>query len=390
MTDADRYERLRSISWWDPARVRGARAIVAGAGALGNEVVKNLLMLGWGSIVLVDHDVVELGNLTRSALLRPEDVGRPKVEVIAERGREFNADCVIVPVLGDLRATLSAGMVERSDVVFGCVDNISARVALGQLAGLSGALFVDGGLTTWEGTVQVFSSRTEDEPCYACGLTEEDIRELTLRYSCLAYQENALAAGGLPTTPTVTSVISAVMVQEGLKWIHRGAHDMPLFVGSELRFDLAYARSWVNRLPLNEECLVHWQRALPVRDPEFGWTVGWDELVRRIADRLGVRSLTLRLPSRVLLGWNCLNCGANADVFEVYAGDGRIPCSRCAEDVVPRFVSEVSGEEPWAALTPQGMGFGPWTWLTTLAGDATVVVELDGADEPLADLWKRG
>ncbi len=47
------------MNWWNAEVVRSATAVVAGAGALGNEVVKNLLLLGWGRIVLVDFDHVE-------------------------------------------------------------------------------------------------------------------------------------------------------------------------------------------------------------------------------------------------------------------------------------------------------------------------------------------
>ena len=44
--DDDRYARLRLIPWWDQQRLRDARALVVGAGALGNEVLKNLALVG--------------------------------------------------------------------------------------------------------------------------------------------------------------------------------------------------------------------------------------------------------------------------------------------------------------------------------------------------------
>ncbi len=53
--------------------------MVAGAGALGNEVVKNLALLGVGTILLVDLDLVEPSNLSRSVLFRDADGGQPKV-----------------------------------------------------------------------------------------------------------------------------------------------------------------------------------------------------------------------------------------------------------------------------------------------------------------------
>ncbi len=68
-----------------------ARAAPGGAGArrrrrrLGNEVLKNLALVGLGTIYVIDLDVVEPSNLSRSVLFRAEDGGRPKAEVAAMR-----------------------------------------------------------------------------------------------------------------------------------------------------------------------------------------------------------------------------------------------------------------------------------------------------------------
>ena len=62
--DDDRYSRLRLISWWRQERLAAARVLVVGAGALGNEVLKNLALLGVGSVYVIDLDAIE-GNLRR-------------------------------------------------------------------------------------------------------------------------------------------------------------------------------------------------------------------------------------------------------------------------------------------------------------------------------------
>ena len=63
------------LSWFDTERVRNARVLVVGAGALGNEVLKNLALFGVGNIYVVDYDTIEYSNLTRSILFREEDAG---------------------------------------------------------------------------------------------------------------------------------------------------------------------------------------------------------------------------------------------------------------------------------------------------------------------------
>src|SRR5262249_39451081 len=82
--DRDRFARFRLISWWEQERLTRARVLVLGVGALGNEILKNLALLGIGRVFLADLDRVEDANLSRSVLFREEDRGRPKVEAAAQ------------------------------------------------------------------------------------------------------------------------------------------------------------------------------------------------------------------------------------------------------------------------------------------------------------------
>lgn len=85
-----RYDRQERISWWDQARLASAHVLVVGAGALGNEIVKNLALVGVGSIDVVDMDAIERSNLARCALFRDSDEGRFKAEVLAEAALAVN------------------------------------------------------------------------------------------------------------------------------------------------------------------------------------------------------------------------------------------------------------------------------------------------------------
>lgn len=376
-----RYERLAAIEWWDGGKVAGSCAIVVGAGALGNEVVKNLVLLGWGIIFIVDHDRVELSNLTRSVFFREIDVGRPKAEVLAERARDVNQDCRVAGLAGDARLMLSAGMVRRASVVFGCVDNVAARVALAQLVGQAGGLLVDGGLSTWEGSVQLYDPGSGG-PCFMCGLTAEDLRELNLRQSCLAYARRSAEAGGVPTTPTVTSVTAALMVQEALKWTHRDSCHLPVALDRELRVDLAYGRFWNHEIPASDDCVLHPRTVVPdarVR-PHLGSS--WRDIAGRCQRAAGSRQVPLRLPTRILLRWECPACGAAGTEARAYAGDGQVPCGGCGQDAIPTFTTVVDGTEEWAGRSPAELGFPPWTWISiaTEAGDLTF--EMAGSRAP--------
>ncbi len=65
LEEADRFERLRLIPWWDQELLLRSTVLVVGAGALGNEAIKNLALSGIGRLIIVDNDVVDPTNLPR-------------------------------------------------------------------------------------------------------------------------------------------------------------------------------------------------------------------------------------------------------------------------------------------------------------------------------------
>src|SRR6188474_779988 len=85
----DRFGRFRLIGWWDQARLARAKVLVIGAGALGNEIIKNLALLGVGNVLIADMDRIENSNLSRSVLYREGDTGKFKAEVAARAAKDI-------------------------------------------------------------------------------------------------------------------------------------------------------------------------------------------------------------------------------------------------------------------------------------------------------------
>ena len=119
--EEDRYSRLRLIPWWDQERLKNATIMVVGAGAIGNELVKNLALLGIGKILIFDMDRIENTNLTRSVLYRAKDVGRFKAEVAAERAMEINPDVKAKAFVSNIVDDVGLGAFRRMDVVLGVI-----------------------------------------------------------------------------------------------------------------------------------------------------------------------------------------------------------------------------------------------------------------------------
>ena len=139
--------------------MKNARVLVAGAGALGNEVVKNLALFGVGHIYVVDFDRIELSNLTRSVLFREEDAYNHsyKAEIVAKRAREINPQIKVTPIVGNLFSEVGLGLYRSVDVVIGCLDSRIARYLLNRLSLRAGKSWIDGSIENLTGVVKVYT-----------------------------------------------------------------------------------------------------------------------------------------------------------------------------------------------------------------------------------------
>ncbi|MHC4608611.1 MAG: ThiF family adenylyltransferase [Planctomycetota bacterium] len=198
-TKQDRFARFRLISWWDQERLASARFLVVGAGALGNEIVKNCALLGVGRVLLADMDRVEASNLSRSVLFREGDDGRPKAEAAAARAREIHPGLKIEPFVGDVVHALGLGAFRWADVVIGGLDNREARLTLNRSCARFGTPWIDGAIEALTGVARVF--RPPSGPCYECSMSEEDWKMLEARRSCALLTRGEMEVGkALPSS----------------------------------------------------------------------------------------------------------------------------------------------------------------------------------------------
>ena len=113
----NRFERLSAVEWWDQDKLAETRVLVVGAGALGNEVIKNLVLLGIGHMVIVDMDRIETSNLNRSVLYRDADRNRSKAECAARAAKELYPDINVLPITGNVLSDVGLGFFRWADVV---------------------------------------------------------------------------------------------------------------------------------------------------------------------------------------------------------------------------------------------------------------------------------
>lgn len=286
------------LSWFKKDKVKNARVLVAGAGALGNEVVKNLALFGIGHIYVVDFDEIEITNLTRSVLFREADAYSHsfKAYVVARRAMEINPQIKVTPIVGNLFSEVGLGLYRSVDVVIGCLDSRIARYLLNRLCIRAGKSWIDGSIENMTGVVKVY---TPGISCYECGLSHEEFNNIMLRTGCADVVRNQGKAGRIATTPISASIIGAMQVQEAMKIIHLCESEPVPFKtlqGKMLRYDgmtcttnIYKFASWKKSCPAHEK----WDNIIQCADLSAMMTVG--DALERMKELLCCKTIEINL-----------------------------------------------------------------------------------------------
>ena len=374
----ERFARFANVEWWQQQRLRDARVLVAGAGALGNEVVKNLALLGVGNVVIADMDTIELSNLTRSCLFREKDAGSFKAACAARAARELYPQMNVQALNVNITAALGLGWIRWAEIVIGALDNREARVFLNASCARIGRPWIDGGIEVLQGVARGF--HTPETACYECTMSEIDWQVINTRRSCSMLARRALAHGGVPTTPLTASIVGAIQAQEVVKYLH----GLPALFGRGFVYEGAHHGSYVVSYPIDPGCPWH-EGAPPIEqirewDSDTPLAVIW----QRAEELLGGCD-AIDLGREVVEVLQCVACGRRRPILQsvetVSEDDAR--CDVCGADSAPEFLHSIARGSTHLDRTPRELGLPAWDIVWARYGDRFLGLEL-AADAPAA------
>ena len=380
-----RYDRQERVSWWDQTRLARATVLVVGAGAIGNEVVKNLALIGIGNVVVVDLDIVETSNLARCIFFRSEDEGQPKALALAHRAASVNPDISIVGIVGDIRS-FGTGIALRADVIIGALDNREARLYCNRLAARVGRPWVDGAIEALSGVARVFNP---PDCCYECTLSEADWEILAHRQSCRLLTRDDLIAGKVPTTASTSSIVAGIEAQEAVKLLHRDREGVHPLQGA-LVFDGANNDVYPLTYPVDPDCMAHHHYEDPiVLEPQDEQVVTARSLVEAAWPESSDDQYVVELADDHVIGWSCSRCSTHEPMGRpaslISWGEGL--CEACGEPRQPTLVTSVALPGDLAEKPLSDLGVRTDEILTVRRGLDERYVWISQMDERLPQTW---
>jgi len=372
----DRYYSIAISSVWELGKLRSARALVVGAGALGNEVCKNLAMMGVKMIAVLDRDTVEIANLTRSAFFREADHGRFKAEVLCERLKELNPDITAIPLVGDLNEVLGLGLLRRMDMVFSCLDSRFARWSLNRKCEKLGVPWVDGAMENLLGEVAVYVP--DQGPCYECTLTPVEHELLAQVVSCKGIVVTNLALGKVPTTSTMGSIVAAVQVQEAVKLLHRDFANA--LVGKRLVVNANINDFYITGADRKPDCMAHARYgAVTELETLSVEKASARDLLKRFRQETG-QDGAVSLGREIVFELRCGKCGIaerlGRPIYVIH--EEQMRCSQCGSVRQRGMTHSVSSDDPWAEWPLSRLGIPRLEVLEVQGADSSAFYELTG------------
>ena len=382
----DRHARQRAIDGYRQDAVHALRVVVAGAGAVGNEVVKNLVLAGVRDLRVVDFDRVEAHNLSRSLFLAESDIGRPKARCVAHGAARLDAAARVVWQAGDVRDALGLGQARGAHCLVGCVDNFEARLYLNELAMVAGTPWVDAAIDARHVGVTVFpNARAGEQPvppaCYECALPASVYRRLAQRQSCGGLRRLAAREGIVPTTAVTAGIAGALAVGEVLRVTGCDARAPAPVEAQRVFFDTLGGSANRLRLARNPDCpaCADALRGVPIEG-----CAASARALEAVVARIAPAADAIALQAPIVWACECVHCGPDERSRALVGSrasrhtDAIARCARCGRQSVAIEIRDAfaPGElgERLGAAAPEA------AWAR--AGDAIIEIAArrDGAD----------
>ncbi|XP_075978519.1 ubiquitin-like activating enzyme 2 [Anticarsia gemmatalis] len=147
--------------------IANSKILVIGAGGIGCEILKNLVLTGFPYIEIIDLDTIDVSNLNRQFLFHKEHVGKSKAQVAKDSALSFNPNVNIIAHHDSvINNVFGVSYFKQFDIVMNALDNRVARNHVNRMCLAADVPLIETGTAGYAGQVELIKkNRTQ---CYEC------------------------------------------------------------------------------------------------------------------------------------------------------------------------------------------------------------------------------
>ncbi|GJL73370.1 MAG: hypothetical protein NMNS01_25690 [Nitrosomonas sp.] len=163
-----RHFSLAEVGETGQQRLKQSCVLVIGAGGLGCPALQYLTAAGVGQLTICDGDRIELSNLHRQPLYRPDDTGKWKAKCAVARCLEQNPWITVKAVTTWITAENIEALAHAHDLVLDCTDNLATNVLIHDACYLTRTPLITAAIHTFEGIIHRYEFNRKHQACARC------------------------------------------------------------------------------------------------------------------------------------------------------------------------------------------------------------------------------
>ena len=236
----NRFEKqiiLKKIGVSGQKKILSAKVLIIGLGGLGCPLVTYLAGSGVGKIGLVDHDKVEISNLSRQTIFNSSDIGKLKVDLVKKMIDKMNREIKVITFKEKVQSNNLEQILNNFNIICDGTDNFKTRYLINDYCVKKKKILISSAISKFDGHLMKFDF-SKKGPCFRCFMP--DIPDL----------ENNCQSEGIFSP--VAGIMGTLQANEVLKTILNQKEDLN---GQLIIFDSLKTKLKKVAMSINPKCI---------------------------------------------------------------------------------------------------------------------------------------
>ena len=236
----NRFEKqiiLKKIGVSGQKKILSAKVLIIGLGGLGCPLVTYLAGSGVGKIGIVDHDKVEISNLSRQTIFNSSDIGKLKVDLVKKMINKMNREIKVITFKEKIQSNNLERVLNNFNIICDGTDNFKTRYLINDYCVKKKKILISSAISKFDGHLMKFDF-SKKGPCFRCFMP--DIPDL----------ENNCQSEGIFSP--VAGIMGTLQANEVLKTILNKKEDLN---GQLIIFDSLKTKLKKVAMSINPKCI---------------------------------------------------------------------------------------------------------------------------------------
>ncbi len=197
---------LKKIGISGQKKIFKSKVLIIGAGGLGCPLILYLAYSGVGNLGIVDHDKIELSNLSRQILFTKKDIGKYKTSVSKKVAREINKKIIIKTFTQKINRLNINKIARDYPIICDGTDNFETRLLINDYCIKYKKILISSAINRFDGQLFNFDFRKKT-PCFRCFMPESPNENLNCESEGIMTTLAGIA-GSLQANEVIKSILS--------------------------------------------------------------------------------------------------------------------------------------------------------------------------------------